>query len=337
MLNVSYTIPFISETAQPGPEPQEETSEETILHDNQGSNIEEGETIVSHSDPEKPSKALRISVWFYLLFIAFALIAPFIVLLTCNSNKKVPELAYEEAKEAPYVILDDDEIAFNVNDLYFHMKYVQGGVFWMGAWNQDDAPGEEYPVHWVTLNDYWMGETEVTQALWEEVMGYNPSENIGSAMPVESVSYEECQEFVNKLSNITGEHFRLPTEAEWEYAARGGFGSNGCDYSGSNNAEDVGWIKSNSSSTNIVATKEPNELGLYDMTGNVCEWCQDWYGEYTDQDQTNPQGPSTGTARVGRGGGWCNSKFRNRVSARFSGAPTYKDHNLGFRLVWDKQ
>ena len=206
----------------------------------------------------------------------------------------------------------------------------------MGATDEqaEYAEKEEFPAHSVTLHDYYLGETEVTQELWEEVMGYNPANTIGASLPMENVSWNDCADFIRELNNRTGKTFRLPTEAEWEYAARGGIYSRQCVHSGSDNAEEVGWVKSNcNGSTHPVGTRNPNELGIYDMTGNVCEWCQDWMSNYNSTDQVNPVGPNSGTARVGRGGGWCNSSLKNRVSTRFAGKTTYRDYNLGFRIA----
>ena len=146
-----------------------------------------------------------------------------------------------------------------------------------------EAYGDESPVHSVTLSSYYMGETEVTQALWKAVMGNNPSRFKGDNLPVENVSWNDCQEFIRKLKQKTGKNFRLPTEAEWEYAARGGKKSNGYKYSGSNNIGSVAWYDDNSSNQiHAVKGKRLNELGLYDMSGNVWEWCSDWYGQYLE-------------------------------------------------------
>ncbi|MCR4602850.1 MAG: SUMF1/EgtB/PvdO family nonheme iron enzyme [Prevotella sp.] len=254
-----------------------------------------------------------------------------------ESYEDVEEEAKEYAEPEEDAETDEQTLYFNVGKASFSMTLVEGGSFWMGASSeqQEYAKEEEYPVHKVTLGSYYIAETEVTQGLWEEVMGSNPSSKVGRSLPVENVSYEDCQLFVQLLSKETGHNFRLPTEAEWEYAARGGTNSRQYVYAGSDNAEEVGWIKGNCNSTQPVATKKANELGLYDMTGNVCEWCQDWYATYNETEEYNPQGPSSGTARVGKGGGWCNSAARNRVSCRNSGAPSYKDYNLGLRLACD--
>ena len=197
---------------------------------------------------------------------------------------------------------------------------------------------DEKPVHQVTLTkDYYIGETEVTQELWTAVMWSNPSSFKGSdQLPVESVSWNDCQAFITKLNELTGKNFRLPTEAEWEFAARGGNASEGYTYSGSNTLGDVAWYFSNSSrKTHEVATKAPNELGLYDMSGNVWEWCQDWYGSYSSDVQTDPTGPTSGSARVVRGGGWSIDDYDCRVAYRYTGYPSgYSRYYLGLRLVF---
>ena len=197
---------------------------------------------------------------------------------------------------------------FTVGGVSFKMIPVEGGTFTMGATAEQgsDAYDWEKPAHEVTLSSYCIGEAEVTQALWQAVMGSSPSYFTGNLQrPVERVTWNDCQTFITKLSQLTGKTFRLPTEAEWEYAARGGNKSQGYKYAGSNTLGDVAWYDGNSSSTtHPVATKAPNELGLYDMSGNVWEWCQDWYGSYSSGAQTNPTGPTLGSARVYRGGSW---------------------------------
>jgi len=178
-----------------------------------------------------------------------------------------------------------------------------------------------------------MGETEVTQALWKAVMGSNPSNWKGDNLPVESVSWNDCQEFIRKLNQLTGRNFRLPTEAEWEFAARGGNQSYGYKYAGSNSIGSVAWYTDNSGSkTHAVKGKSPNELGLYDMSGNVYEWCSDWKGSYGSGSQTNPKGPSSGSSRVFRGGSWYNLARYCRVSYRRDLGPGSRGINLGFRL-----
>lgn len=226
---------------------------------------------------------------------------------------------------------------FTVNGVSFEMVAVKGGTFTMGATSEQgsDAYSNEKPTHSVTLSDYYIGKFEVTQALWKAVMGSNPSYFKGDNLPVESVSWNDCQEFIKKLNQMTGQNFRLPTEAEWEYAARGGNKSNGYKYSGSNNIGDVAWYTGtiNSSGTKPVGTKSPNELGIYDMSGNVWEWCQDWYGNYSSGSQTNPTGPSSGSRRVLRGGSWYYYAWDCRVSNRSRNSPGGRDYDFGFRVV----
>ncbi len=239
-----------------------------------------------------------------------------------------------------------------VNSVSFDMVSVKGGTFTMGATSEQGSDCDrECPTHQVTLSDYMIGKTEVTQELWQAVMGSNPSFFKGDNLPVEKVSWNDCQEFIKKLNSLTGLNFRLPTEAEWEYAARGGNKSKGYKYSGSNDIGSVAWycknsgnsifngdpwefdkLKSNNCRTHAVASKLPNELGLYDMSGNVYEWCSDWYGDYSSGSQTNPTGPSSGSNRVSRGGAWNNGVWGCRVSFRL---PIYyiKGNDLGLRLA----
>ena len=213
---------------------------------------------------------------------------------------------------------------------------VEGGTFTMGATSEQgsDVGSDEKPAHQVTLSSYYIGETEVTQALWEAVMGSNPSNFKGTNRPVEKVSWDDCKSFIDKLNALTGENFRLPTEAEWEYAARGGNQSRGYKYSGSNSLGNVAWYTDNSGSeTHPVKSKSPNELGLYDMSGNVYEWCQDWYGSYSSSSQTNPTGASSGSLRVLRGGSLFNVAWYCRVSNRSGNSPGYRASYLGLRLA----
>ena len=225
-----------------------------------------------------------------------------------------------------------DEIFF-VNGVSFTMVHVEGGTFQMGS-EDSESLSDEQPVHQVTLSTFSIGQTEVTQELWEAVMGTNPSYFKGAKLPVEQVSWYDCQTFFSKLNSMTGKQFRLPTEAEWEYVARGGNRSKGYKYSGSNNIGDVAWYDSNSgNTTHEVATKAPNELGVYDMSGNVWEICHDWFGSYRSSSQTNPVGPSSGTYRVRRGGGWNTYAKDLPVTRRFISAPDYSGYFLGLRLA----
>ena len=230
-----------------------------------------------------------------------------------------------------------DKRQFTVNGVTFTMIRVEGGTFTMGCTSEQgsDCDSDESPSHQVTLTDYYIGQTEVTVGLWRAVMGSDPSYfKKGDNYPIENVSWDDCQTFLTKLNQLTGQKFSLPTEAQWEYAARGGKKSNGYKYSGSNTIGNVAWYTDNSgSSTHPVGQKSPNELGLYDMSGNVCEWCQDWYGSYTSSSQSNPQGASSGYPRVYRGGSWNFIARGCRVSIRYGGSPTYRFNYLGFRLV----
>ena len=222
------------------------------------------------------------------------------------------------------------------NGISIEMVKVEAGSFNMGATPEMQVPYEvEKPVHRVTLtNNYYIGKYEVTQALWKIVMGSNPSNSKGDNLPVENVSWNNCQKFISKLNKLTGKSFRLPTEAEWEFAARGGKKSRGYQYSGSNTLGDVAWYEGNSGSkTHAVGTKQPNELGIYDMTGNVYEWCQDWYGSYSSSPQTNPIGAVSGSSRVDRGGSWFFTAKHCRSSYRFNLTPGYRLNFLGLRLV----
>lgn len=218
-----------------------------------------------------------------------------------------------------------------VNGVRFTMVAVKGGTFTMGA-TYDDAEVDEEPAHKVTLSDYYIGQTEVTQALWEAVMGSNPSNHKGDNLPVENVSWDDCQVFIQKLNQLTGKQFRLPTEAEWEYAARGGRKSRDYKYAGDDYIGSVAWYSGNSGyETHPVATKQANELGIYDMSGNVWEWCSDWFGGYQSSSQSDPQGPSSGSRRVYRGG--CSIfAWGCRVSFRDCNTPDFCNTNLGLRL-----
>jgi len=224
---------------------------------------------------------------------------------------------------------------FTVGGVSFTMIRVEGGTFQMGATSEIENPdGNQKPVHQVTLSTYYIGETEVTQKLWRAVMGSNPSKFKGKRRPVECVSWDDCQEFIKRLNQKTGQHFRLPTEAEWEFAARGGTKSRHTQYSGSSNLNDVAWYKGNSgSTTHEVKTKQPNELGIYDMSGNVYEWCQDRYGSYSSSAQTNPTGSTSGYSRVHRGGGWNSAAAHCVVGYRDYGTSLGAHYDVGFRLV----
>ena len=229
----------------------------------------------------------------------------------------------------------NEAMTFEANGVSFTMIPVEGGTFTMGATSEMTEPfDDETPTHQVTLSSYYIGETEVTQALWEAVMGSSPSWFIGDNLPVEYVSWDDCQTFISKLNALTGKNFRLPTEAEWEFAARGGNQSRHTQYSGSSRIDDVAWYQHNSGEeTHPVKTKQPNELGIYDMSGNVSEWCQDWDSDYSSYAQTNPSGASSGSTHVIRGGCWCYVPWGCRSSGRHYGAPEYSYNEIGLRLA----
>ena len=219
------------------------------------------------------------------------------------------------------------DFVITVNGVSFVMKAIEGGEFMMGCvgCSEDESDRDERNVHAVTLDDYYMGETEVTQALWYAVMGKNPSHFKGEQLPVESVSWNDCQDFIRQLNQLTSKNFRLPTEAEWEYAARGGNKSRNYSFSGSNAASSVAIYDVDSFNkgrrdpdygSHRVKSKKSNEIGLFDMSGNVWEWCSDWYDNYPTFSQTNPTGASRGMSKVIRGGSWKYDKWYSRVSYR---------------------
>ena len=237
----------------------------------------------------------------------------------------------------------------NEKTVTFNMRKVKKGTFQMG---QSADGNDETPVHSVTLTkSYYIGETEVTQGLWYAVMGQKPttdgsawtsSYGLGDNYPAYYISYEDCEKFIAKLNQLTGQNFRFPTEAEWEFAAKGGNKSKGYTYAGSNTVGDVAWYtvnsydKGSSSSdygTHAVKTKAANELGLYDMSGNVGEWCYDWYGSYSSSAQTDPTGATTGSYRVSRDGGWRGLAMGCRCTYRSFSPPSYRGNIVGFRLA----
>ena len=233
---------------------------------------------------------------------------------------------------------------FTVNDVSFKMITVSGGTFTMGATPEQGIPDNVnfsfcYPTHQVTLSSFSIGETEVTQALWQAVMGNNPSYFADDLnRPVEQVSWNVCQAFITKLNEMTGRTFRLPTEAEWEFAARGGVKSKGYRYSGSDDLNAVGWYDGNCmGSTQPVAMLAPNELGLYDMTGNVQEFCQDWFdmNYYSVSPSTNPTGPDYGDVRVKRGGCIWDGAYGYMfvVAMRNYSLPSYSFRHTGLRIA----
>ena len=307
------------------------------------------ETIVVNEDIQinerqrnKRKKTLwKVLVVAALLILIFTLLYAFIFGNNTHNNHTTD---YEDTDSVVSDSVVSDEYmgsvsaaneVFKVKDIEFRMIKVEGGTFTMGATSEMENPyDDEKPTHQVTLSSYYIGETEVTQALWKAVMGSNPSRFEGDDLPVEKVSWNDCQTFISKLNALTGKRFRLPTEAEWEFAARGGNQSRHTPFSGSSRIDDVAWYDGNSGSkTHPVKTKQPNELGIYDMTGNVWEWCQDWFGSYSSYAQTNPTGAGSGSYRVGRGGSWRNFPRHCRSSFRYFNSPGYSGYDLGLRLV----
>ena len=270
------------------------------------------------------------------------LLSVLLLLAACSSRVKNGTAEGTDSEQRVTMVETDSIMTVTLDGVTFKMILVESGSFQMGS---NDGYDREKPIHQVTLNSYFIGETEVTQELWKAVMGNNPSEYIGSKRPVESVSWDNCQTFIAKLNELTSKTFRLPTEAEWEFSARGGNRSNDYTYSGSNMVDDVAWYYHNSYDkgesspdygTHEVATKMPNELGIYDMSGNVYEWCQDWESSnyYSDSPENNPTGPSSGSFRVCRGGSWYGDDATVcRVAYRCSGPPAQTDSSLGFRLA----
>ncbi len=269
-----------------------------------------------HGDTPNPPK--KKTLWIALAAVA---VATLVAILLFNALTKV-------VGEQP---VNGGDFTITVNGVSFVMKPVEGGTFQMGS-NDSEAYDDEKPVHSVTVSTFYMGETEVTQALWKAVMGSNnnPSYYEGDNLPVEGVSWNGSQEFIRKLNSLTGRSFRLPTEAEWEYAARGGNRSNGTKYAGGSRIGSVAWYYDNSrDKTHAVKGKSPNELGLYDMSGNVRERCSDWYGDYDSG--------SSDSCFVFRGGSYYSNARNCRVSSQYREPIDYTGPQRcginGFRLV----
>lgn len=227
---------------------------------------------------------------------------------------------------------------------FMPMVYVQGGTFEMGG-NDDESHDAERPIHSVTLRGFWIGKYEVTVAQYRAYcndtgasMPETPRWGWGDDHPIVNVNWSDAKEFADWLSEKTGQRYSLPTEAQWEYAARGGNRSQGKTYAGSNSLGIVGWFSTNSGSqAHAVGQKQANELGIYDMSGNVWEWCRDWYDSYSSQAQQDPRGPGSGTYRVLRGGSWYSDAQNCRVAFRNDSTPVNRNSNYGFRLVSQSQ
>ncbi len=255
--------------------------------------------------------------------VAYMLVCAMLLLTGCVKNPldlDIGEIYYSESNKA-----------IHFGEKQYKVCPVQGDIFVMG--DSDEETLLVRPVHRVSLSSYSIGQTEVTRELWDAVMGTYTSFAEEENIPITNVSWDECQEFINKLNQLTGRTFRLATEAEWEFAARGGNKTKGYIYSGSNILEEVGWYSTNAETLQPIAGKKSNELGLYDMSGNVAEWCYDNYGAYSKANQTNPQGATAKTYRVVRGGSYKKNSGRCSVTYRESYKPTDKAEDLGFRIV----
>ncbi len=268
------------------------------------------------------------------------LLLAILVIATVAAKAQYPVEADTVAADSTAVKpVDTNIITINLKDLTFEMVRVKGGTFTMGCCNAKDKDcyDNEFPAHEVTVDSFAIGKLEVTQQLWVAVMEKNPSKWKNDSLPVERVSWEKVQIFIDKLNRITGRTFRLPTEAEWEYAARGGEKSKNHKYAGC--SQDLGsyaWYGPNADShTHKVGQKKPNELGLYDMSGNVWEWCSDYLGAYTDNAQTNPKGPKHGEERILKGGCYSSPTRGCRITDRSNYNPKLGYSYYGFRLAMD--
>ena len=315
------------------------------------------ETVKSNANGKEKKKSLLL-----IIIIALIAVAAIAVIVLTNNKPTEKEQAsaeqqydtYQETTAKESSSEYDEHIgnenigqfpnnvhSFSVNGVSFEMIVVEEGTFTMGTTAEQggDAEDDERPAHIVNLDAFFIGKYEVTQALWKAVMGNNPSYFKGDDLPVEQVSWLDCQEFISQLNlscadQLNGKRFCLPTEAQWEYAARGGNKAQGYKYSGSNIVGEVAWLKDNSGSkTHIVGTKSPNEIGLYDMSGNVYEWCNDWYGYYDNETQTNPSGAHSDSCRISRGGSWRYNAKYCRTSFRSNQAPDLRCNRIGFRLA----
>lgn len=314
--------PVVAPTPKPKPAPAPPPKAEDVKPDSRPS---------SQENVEKPPKPAPETKW---AAIGIAAVVALVLLVVGVRQCGQPD-EYKEPSSTPDAKANPN--AATIADIAANMVTLPGSTFTMGCQDGRDTDylDDEKPPHEVTISTFHISKYEVTQAQWRAVMGSNPSEHKNcDQCPVENVSWNDIQDFLRQLNAQTGQNYRLPTEAEWEYAARGGNSSRGYGYSGSNTIGEVAWYDGNSSSkTHTVGGKKANELGLYDMSGNVYEWCSDWYGSYAVGAQTNPKGASLGTHRVGRGGNWNDIPQSCRAARRCGWHPTYRLNYLGFRLA----
>jgi formylglycine-generating enzyme required for sulfatase activity len=302
---------------------QKTVTEDTVFPEGTRTEPEEKPKETYKSTPSEVNPENNSRVKWIVSILAVALVVGVIFLIPGRNNNSSSSASGDlQASQSSSA----NKNSFTVNGVSFDMVNVEGGTFKMGS-DDSEAYDDEKPVHSETVSTFRIGKTEVTQALWKAVMGSNPSYFKGDNLPVECVSWHDCQTFIDKLNSITGENFRLPTESEWEYAARGGNKSRGYKYSGSNSLGEVAWYAGNSGNkTHSVATKSPNELGIYDMTGNVWEWTSDiWCDDYNSS--------RVGSNRVNRGGSWDFDARYCRVSFRNSNDPSNAHNDLGLRLA----
>lgn len=302
---------------------------------------EEEQLDVEEDEEETEDKIpfYKTPVFRHRLFVGLAT-----VLAVAGVSWLVYAIVNREEKHVLVTVAKNFE-TIEVNGYKFNMVKVKGGTFTMGASSDmDDPDGDELPAHQVTVSDYSIGETEVTQGLWFAVMGVRPLTPDGDDHPMKEVSYDESVDFIAKLNKLTGRHFHLPTEAQWEFAARGGNDGRHTLYAGSNNIDEVAWYADNcwnmgrenpNFGNHAVGMKKPNELGIYDMSGNVWEWCYGSYERYDENPQTDPvlNEETHGSFRCNRGGSWDYIANSARVSNRRNRTRDFRNFNLGLRLA----
>lgn len=294
------------------------------------------------SNPQQqPKKGQSCTLYLIISLILVSGIVVFCIKFINNRDAKTKD-------SMTAVASNPDEQKKVVDEIVKNMVHVTGGTFKMGTIEEKtvEQSGSAVPQHLVTLSDYYISRFEVTQQEWAAVMGTTPSNDVAPDHPVDNITWNDCQAFIQKLNKISGKNFRLPTEAEWEYAAKGGNKSRNYTYSGGNNINNVGWFEGNSTheirrqdtpdmtrEINNVGLKKPNELGLYDMSGNAEEWCADFYAPYTSSAAVNPQGPSSGSYHVMRGGNYNDDMSYCEVTRRRFASGTFKSGSCGLRLA----